>query len=78
MSSKAHSNQFGSLAIGSSQAFGSKNAPIPTTTFSLNALKLARADYLVTGNKRHFPDRWKKTKVISARELIELLMEQEG
>jgi hypothetical protein len=32
---------------------------------------------LITGNQHHFPDRWKKTKVIGARELIELLMEQE-
>lgn len=43
----------------------------------LECAQAAEADYLVTGNKRHFPDRWKKTKVVSARELIELLMEQE-
>ena len=30
----------------------------------------ARADYLVTGNLRHFPKIWKKTKSISSRELI--------
>jgi predicted nucleic acid-binding protein len=28
----------------------------------------ARADYLVTGNQKHFPGFWKKTKVITARE----------
>ena len=33
----------------------------------------ADADYLVTGNKRHFPARWKKTKVVSAREIIEII-----
>jgi len=43
----------------------------------LECAQAAEADYLVTGNQRHFPDRWKKTKVIGARELIELLMEQE-
>lgn len=32
----------------------------------------ARADYLITGNLRHFPKYWKMTKVISARELVEL------
>jgi putative PIN family toxin of toxin-antitoxin system len=32
----------------------------------------ARADYLVTGNKRHFPRFWKSTKIVSARELLEL------
>jgi uncharacterized protein len=32
-----------------------------------------RADYLVTGNLRHFPRFWKKTKIISSRELIDLV-----
>jgi uncharacterized protein len=43
----------------------------------LECAQAAAADYLVTGNQRHFPKRWKKTKVIGARELIELLIEQE-
>jgi uncharacterized protein len=30
----------------------------------------ARADYLVTGNPRHFPKFWKKTTVITSREFI--------
>jgi putative PIN family toxin of toxin-antitoxin system len=32
----------------------------------------ARADYLVTGNRRHFPRFWKGTKIITPREFIEL------
>ncbi len=32
----------------------------------------ARADYLITGNRKHFPRFWKGTKVISPREFIEL------
>jgi putative PIN family toxin of toxin-antitoxin system len=32
----------------------------------------ARADYLVTGNLRHFPRFWKTTKVVSAREFMSL------
>jgi putative PIN family toxin of toxin-antitoxin system len=32
----------------------------------------ARADYLVTGNLRHFPRFWKSTKVVSAREFVSL------
>ena len=32
----------------------------------------ARADYLVTGNTRHFPKFWKKTKVITSREFIDI------
>ena len=49
----------------------------PDDNVFLECAQAAKADFLVTGNKRHFPDRWKKTKVISARELIELLMAQE-
>ena len=30
----------------------------------------ARADYLITGNRRHFPLYWKATKVISTREFL--------
>ena len=40
----------------------------------LECAQAAEADYLVTGNQRHFPDRWNKTKVVGARELFELLM----
>jgi putative PIN family toxin of toxin-antitoxin system len=32
----------------------------------------ARADYLITGNRRHFPRFWKATKIVSPREFIEL------
>jgi putative PIN family toxin of toxin-antitoxin system len=32
----------------------------------------ARADYLVTGNQRHFPPFWKRTKIISSREFVAL------
>jgi len=30
----------------------------------------ARADYLITGNPRHFPEFWKSTKIITSREFI--------
>lgn len=31
------------------------------------------ADYLVTGNKRHFPASWKTTRIVNARELLRIL-----
>jgi putative PIN family toxin of toxin-antitoxin system len=31
------------------------------------------ADYLISGNKRHFPKIWKHTKIVNAREFIELI-----
>jgi putative PIN family toxin of toxin-antitoxin system len=33
----------------------------------------AGADYLITGNLRHFPAYWKKTKIIGAREFIAMI-----
>src|SRR6266849_10649496 len=38
----------------------------------LECADAARADYLVTGNQRHFPKFWKKTKVITSREFISI------
>jgi len=37
----------------------------------LECAEAAKADYLVTGNKRHFPRRWRQTLVVNARELLE-------
>jgi len=39
----------------------------------LECADAARADYLVTGNQRHFPAFWKKTKVITSREFIAIV-----
>jgi len=39
----------------------------------LECADAARADYLVTGNQRHFPEFWKKTKVITSREFISIV-----
>jgi hypothetical protein len=33
----------------------------------------ARADYIVTGNQRHFPGFWKQTKVITSREFMDII-----
>jgi uncharacterized protein len=39
----------------------------------LECADVARADYLITGNQRHFPKFWKKTKVITSREFISIV-----
>jgi len=44
----------------------------PDDNIFLECADAARADYLVTGNQRHFPRFWKKTKIITAREFISL------
>jgi putative PIN family toxin of toxin-antitoxin system len=38
----------------------------------LECAEAARADYLITGNLRHFPKFWKQTKVITTREFISI------
>ena len=39
----------------------------------LECAEAAEADYLVTGNAKHFPARWKSTRIVNARLLIEEL-----
>ena len=39
----------------------------------LECADAARADYLVTGNSRHFPTFWKNTKVVTSREFLNLV-----
>lgn len=38
----------------------------------LECAEEAEADYLVTGNTRHFPKHWTATKVANAGELLQL------
>jgi len=42
----------------------------PDDNIFLECADAARADYLITGNTRHFPEFWKATKVISSREFV--------
>ena len=44
----------------------------PNDNIFLECADVARADYLVTGNVKHFPRFWKKTKIITTREFISL------
>jgi putative PIN family toxin of toxin-antitoxin system len=39
----------------------------------LECADAARADYLITGNQRHFPKYWKRTKVITSREFVSIV-----
>jgi uncharacterized protein len=45
----------------------------PADNMFLECADAARADYLVTGNQRHFPRFWKHTKVITSREFISIV-----
>src|SRR5215469_13313867 len=41
----------------------------PADNMFIECADASRADYLLTGNQRHFPKFWKKTKIVSSREL---------
>jgi putative PIN family toxin of toxin-antitoxin system len=45
----------------------------PADNIFVECADAARADYLVTGNERHFPKFWKNTKIISSRELLNII-----
>jgi putative PIN family toxin of toxin-antitoxin system len=45
-------------------------SPDPADNRFLECAEAARADFLVTGNKKHFPKRWKTTEVVNSRELL--------
>jgi putative PIN family toxin of toxin-antitoxin system len=45
----------------------------PEDNIVLECADIAGADYLITGNQKHFPRFWKKTKVITSREFISLV-----
>jgi putative PIN family toxin of toxin-antitoxin system len=44
----------------------------PDDNVFIECADAARADYLITGNQRHFPAFWKSTKIITSREFIRL------
>ncbi len=44
----------------------------PDDNIFLDCADKAGADYLITGNQKHFPPFWKKTKIITSREFISL------
>jgi uncharacterized protein len=45
----------------------------PEDNMFIECADAARADYLVTGNVRHFPRFWKNTKVVTSREFLSLV-----
>jgi len=45
----------------------------PDDNIFLECVNAARADYLLTGNRRHFPAYWKNTKIINCRELMAII-----
>lgn len=53
-------------------AKGVEVASDPDDNVFLECADAAGADYLVTGNLKHFPRFWKKTKIVTPREFVSL------
>ena len=45
----------------------------PADNIFIECAEAARADYLVTGNVRHFPRFWKNTKIVTSREFVQMV-----
>jgi putative PIN family toxin of toxin-antitoxin system len=45
----------------------------PDDNIFVECADAARADFLVTGNRKHFPPFWKSTKIITPREFVSLV-----
>jgi len=45
----------------------------PADNIFIECVDRARADYLITGNQRHFPKFWKNTKIINSSEFLSVI-----
>jgi putative PIN family toxin of toxin-antitoxin system len=50
----------------------------PDDDIFLECAHAAKADYLVTGNLKHFPETWRGTQIVTARRLIEVIQNASG
>lgn len=48
-------------------------SPDPDDNRFLECAETASAEYLITGNKRHFPASYRNTRVVDAREFLDLI-----
>jgi putative PIN family toxin of toxin-antitoxin system len=47
----------------------------PDDNIFIECAQTARADYLVTGNTAHFPEMWGRTRVVTARQFLEAVID---
>ena len=50
--------------------------PDPDDDIFLECAQASRADYLVTGNLKHFPAAWEGTRIVTARRLLDVILGQ--
>ena len=49
----------------------------PDDNIFLECADAAQANYLITGNVRHFPDVWATTQIVTPREFFQVIVESE-
>lgn len=50
----------------------------PDDDVFLECAQAARANYLVTGNQKHFPAKWAATQIVTARQFLDAVAESQG
>lgn len=55
-----------------------KVCPDPDDNHVLECAAAAQADFLITGNAKHFPKTYKSTKVISPRQFLDMFLSEAG
>lgn len=55
-----------------------KICPDPDDNHVLECAQAAQADFLITGNAKHFPKSHRTTKIISPRQFLELFLPEAG
>jgi predicted nucleic acid-binding protein len=67
--------------MGTGEAFqlcvSAKVCADPDDDAFLECAQAAQADYLVTGNLKHFPSSWGSTRVVTARWLLDYMLAEE-
>jgi hypothetical protein len=48
------------------------------TTGSVSVPRPPKADYIVTGNTRHFPRRYKETMIVTGRQFLDILAQSQA
>jgi predicted nucleic acid-binding protein len=49
----------------------------PDDDIFLECAQAAQADYIVTGNLKHFPEAWESTRIVTPRHLLEVIQSAE-
>lgn len=62
--------EFGARALHVEPATRLSEYPHEADNRFLECAEACGADFLVTGNRRHYPSRWKRTRILPARELL--------